>query len=95
MPFMLDSGSALSHSTRTHLLCVRACSAEMALHGGDVWGHIAPMFHLVDAFAIYAVTHVGGRHVTMPAFEAKAALGLTGPHLMPYEQHVFEMQAHA
>ena len=50
----------------------------MALHGGDVWGHIAPMFHLVDAFAIYAVTYVGGRHVTMPAFEPKAALALIG-----------------
>ena len=53
-------------------------SVEMALHCGDVWGHVAPMFHLVDAFAIYAVTHVGGRHVTMPAFEPKAALGLIG-----------------
>ncbi len=58
----------------------KSASAEMALHGGDVWGHVAPMFHLVDAFAIYAVTHVGGRHVTMPAFEPKAALALIGAH---------------
>lgn len=25
--------------------------AEMRLHRGDVWGHFAPMFHLVDVFA--------------------------------------------
>ena len=62
--------------------------SEMALHGGDVWGHIAPMFHLVDAFAIYAVTHVGGRHVTMPAFDAQATLALIGVlHIMP-QQHI-------
>lgn len=24
---------------------------EMSLHRGDVWGHFAPMFHLVDVFA--------------------------------------------
>ncbi len=59
----------------------------MALHGGDVWGHIAPMFHLVDAFAVYAVTHVGGRHVTMPAFEAKGALAFIGACLRLHEQH--------
>ena len=75
---MLCCRSAANHVMKTQLL-VRA-SAEMALHGDDVWGHIAPMFHLVDAFAIYAVTHVGGRHVTMPAFEPKTALALIGAH---------------
>jgi long-chain acyl-CoA synthetase len=29
----------------------------------DVWLHASPMFHLVDAFAIWGVSMVGGRHV--------------------------------
>lgn len=37
--------------------------AALALRSTDVWLHVAPMFHLVDAFAIWAVTMVGGRHV--------------------------------
>ena len=47
------------------LTIAMSLSAEMGLHGGDVWGHIAPMFHLVDVFAVYAVTFLGGRHVTL------------------------------
>lgn len=34
----------------------------------EVWGHFAPMFHLVDVFAVYAITLVGGRHVILPSF---------------------------
>ncbi|WP_174292249.1 class I adenylate-forming enzyme family protein [Sphingomonas bacterium] len=30
---------------------------------GDVWLHSAPMFHLVDAFAIWGMTLAGGAHV--------------------------------
>ena len=50
----------------------------MNLNSLDVWGHIAPMFHLVDVFAIYAITLVGGRHITMPVFSAAEALILLG-----------------
>ena len=46
----------------------------MKLNSMDVWGHIAPMFHLVDVFAIYAITLVGGRHVTLPNFSPIEAL---------------------
>jgi long-chain acyl-CoA synthetase len=35
----------------------------MELSAGDVWFHAPPMFHLVDAFAIWAMTLVGGKHV--------------------------------
>lgn len=49
-------------------------AAEMRLHGGDVWGHFAPMFHLVDVFAIYAMTLLGARHVIVPSFSAGDAL---------------------
>lgn len=37
--------------------------AALELNRDDVWLHAAPMFHLVDAFAIWAITMVGGRHV--------------------------------
>ncbi|DBA84018.1 TPA: hypothetical protein ACH3X1_006502 [Trebouxia sp. C0004] len=47
---------------------------EMSLNSRDVWGHFAPMFHLVDAFAIYAITLVGGRHAILPTFTAQEAL---------------------
>ena len=46
----------------------------MKLNSVDVWAHLAPMFHLVDVFAIYAITLVGGRHVTLPNFSAIDAL---------------------
>ena len=32
----------------------------------DVWLHSAPMFHLVDAFAIWGMTLAGGVHVAVP-----------------------------
>lgn len=45
-----------------------ACSAvdsiiAMELGPHDVWFHAPPMFHLVDAFAIWAISMVGGKHV--------------------------------
>ena len=52
----------------------RGAVREMRLHANDVWLHVAPMFHLVDAFAIYSVTLVGGRHVIMPSFNPVDAL---------------------
>lgn len=35
----------------------------LELNERDVWLHASPMFHLVDAFAIWGVSLVGGRHV--------------------------------
>lgn len=46
----------------------------MRLHGHDTWGHFAPLFHLVDVFAVYAITLVGGRHVLLPRFSAAEVL---------------------
>ena len=46
----------------------------MQLDGSDVWLHVATMFHLVDAFAIYAITLVGGRHAILPSFSAQETL---------------------
>jgi fatty-acyl-CoA synthase len=50
--------------------------AELRLCDTDVWGHLAAMFHLADAWATFAVTWVGGRHVMLPRFDAGAALSL-------------------
>eukprot|EP00963_Diacronema_lutheri_P005867 scaffold467_cov366-Pavlova_lutheri.AAC.1 len=49
---------------------------EMGLSQDDVWGHFAPMFHLVDAFAMYAISMVGGRHVIPHRFNALSALAV-------------------
>lgn len=40
----------------------------------DTWLHVAPMFHLADAWSCYAVTLVGGVHVFIPGFAPQATL---------------------
>jgi fatty-acyl-CoA synthase len=76
----------------THrIVCTHALAAiaEVGLRDADVWGHIAPMFHLADAWATFAVTWAGGRHVMVPGFEPEAALaaierhGVTLTNLVP------------
>jgi acyl-CoA synthetase (AMP-forming)/AMP-acid ligase II len=47
---------------------------EMQLSDRDTWAHVAPMFHLADAWASFAFTWVGGRHVFLPYFEAGEVL---------------------
>lgn len=47
-----------------------AAAQEMAMTDRDCWGHVAPLFHLVDAWAIFAVTMTGGTHVFAPYFKA-------------------------
>jgi acyl-CoA synthetase (AMP-forming)/AMP-acid ligase II len=72
-------------------VCVHSHTAiqELELANSDVWGHIAPMFHLADAWASFAITWVGGRHVMVPHFEAEAVLkeigerGITLSNLIP------------
>jgi len=54
----------------------RAAIAELGLSEKDTWAHIAPMFHLADAWAVFAITACGGRHVYLPRFEPQAALEL-------------------
>lgn len=53
-----------------------AAIGELALSPSDVWAHVAPMFHLADAWATLAITAVGGVHAMLPRFEAGAALEL-------------------
>jgi len=54
----------------------RAAIEELGLSEQDTWAHIAPMFHLADAWAIFAITLCGGRHVYLSRFEPQAALDL-------------------
>ncbi len=66
-----------------------AACIELELTAGDTWAHVAPMFHLADAWATLALTLVGARHVFLPRFEAGAALellereGVTLTNLVP------------
>ncbi len=46
----------------------------MELSERDVWLHAAPMFHLADAWACYALTALGAAHVFMERFQPQAAL---------------------
>ena len=83
----LSKGVMLTHRN----VCVHAAAAvtELSLTAQDVWGHIAPMFHLADAWACFALTQVGGTHVIVPVFDAAAVLaaiqehGITISNLIP------------
>ena len=63
--------------------------AELHLSDSDVWAHVAPMFHLADAWAIWALTWVGARHLMVGKFEAPQVLrwfddhGVTVTNLIP------------
>jgi acyl-CoA synthetase (AMP-forming)/AMP-acid ligase II len=72
-------------------VCTHAAWAvrELGLSRAERWGHFAPMFHLADAWATFAVTQVGGAHVMAPRFEADQAVevierdGVTLTNLIP------------
>ena len=59
-------------------VCVHAdaAAAELGLTSTDRWAHVAPMFHLADAWASFAITQVGGVHVMQPRFEPASTLRL-------------------
>ena len=67
-------GVVLTHRN----VCTHALAAvqELGLAATDTWAHIAPMFHLADAWATFAITAVGGTHVFLPHFTPEAALDL-------------------
>ncbi len=67
-------GVPLSHANvAAH---ARACVGELHLTAVDVWGHFAPMFHLADAWAVFAISFAGGCHCFSPSFEPHAAFAL-------------------
>jgi acyl-CoA synthetase (AMP-forming)/AMP-acid ligase II len=78
---MLSHGNVTFHALST--------IAEFGLCDDDVWLHGAPLFHLADAWATFAITWVGGTHVCLPQFTAAGALdamereGVTITNLIP------------
>lgn len=44
------------------------------LEDATVWHHIAPLFHLADAFFAWSVTYQGGKHVMQRQFSPKSVL---------------------
>jgi long-chain acyl-CoA synthetase len=79
-------GVCLTHGN----LVASALDSIVALefNADDVWLHVAPMFHLVDAFAIWAITLVGARHVVRHFVAATfadeiAAFGVTKTSMPP------------
>ncbi|MBW1961643.1 MAG: long-chain-fatty-acid--CoA ligase [Deltaproteobacteria bacterium] len=65
-------GVILTHKN----VCLHALGtiAELRLDSTDVWGHIAPMFHLADAWATFAITWVGGSHVMVGRFDPESVM---------------------
>ena len=62
-------GVVLSHkNVYLHALCT---IAELCLKDNDVWLHAAPLFHLADAWATWAITWVGGTHIISSDFDPK------------------------
>lgn len=66
-----------------------AVIADLGLFEGDHWLHAAPMFHLADAWATFAITWAGGKHIFLPYFHSADALiaveaeGITASVLVP------------
>lgn len=53
---------------------------ELKLSSNDIWLHVSPMFHLADAWAVWAITKVAATHVMIPCFEPKAVLEAVEQH---------------
>lgn len=79
-------GVVLTHEN----VCFHAVMARdaLCLTAEDTFGHIAPLFHLADAWATFSVTLAGGCHrlvesfKPMPVLEALAS-GITVTNLVP------------
>ena len=65
-------GVMLSHKN----VCIHALAAiaELKLGDYDNWIHVAPLFHLADAWATFAITWAGGKHVAVPDFDPTSVL---------------------
>lgn len=65
-------GVMLSHANV--FIHAKTAVEEFELTDNDVWLHAAPMFHLADAWAVFAMTMVGAIHVMLPKFSSETAL---------------------
>jgi len=53
---------------------------ELALSQRERWLHVSPMFHLADAWAVWAITKAGGTHVMVSRFEPDRVLDAIERH---------------
>ena len=60
---ILSHNNVYSHALNT--------IAELTLKDTDVWLHAAPLFHLADAWATWAISLVGGTHILISDFDPK------------------------
>ena len=78
---VLTHGNVIAHA--------EAAATALELTERDVWLHAAPLFHLADAWATWAVTLRGGRHVLLGEFKAAEVFdtiekqGVTITNLIP------------
>lgn len=69
--------------TRGNLVAhVESVLPELGIGRETGWAHIAPMFHLADAWAVWAVTAAGGSHVFLPEFSSDGAVSLLASGLV-------------
>lgn len=67
-----QKGVILTHSN--NLEHARAAVREFCLTPEDNWLHVSPMFHLADAWAVWAMTLSAATHVMIPCFEPNSVL---------------------
>ncbi|MEW6187829.1 MAG: AMP-binding protein, partial [Thermodesulfobacteriota bacterium] len=68
----LPKGVMLSH--KNCWLHALGTIAELQMTDAEIWIHVAPLFHLADAWATWAVTWTGGTHVLIKEFDPKTVL---------------------
>ena len=69
---LLPKAQKLSHkNVKSHGL---GTVAEFHLSDREHWFHVAPLFHPADAWATFAITWVGDKHVMIPVFDAEGVL---------------------
>jgi len=69
---MLTQRNIVSHATNS--------MRTIGFTESDVWMHAAPIFHLADAWACYAVTLIGGTHVFVDQFSPEGVLEAIQEH---------------
>lgn len=53
---------------------------ELKLTRDDRWLHVSPMFHLADAWAVWALSKAGAVHIMVPGFGEKTVLANIARH---------------
>ena len=71
-------GVVLTH--RNNLVHADRAIKELKLLPDDRWLHVSPMFHLADAWAVWAITKVAAVHVMIPGFEPQSVLEAIEQH---------------